>query len=86
MRREPITCRGERRTGGGRGREGALLLAGSAPEYIAYHDDEWGKPVTTDQGLYERMTLEAFQSGWRGSRSCASARASGRVRRFNIDA
>ncbi len=37
--------------------------AGSAPEYIAYHDDEWGKPVTTDQGLYERMTLEAFQSG-----------------------
>ena len=37
--------------------------AGSAPEYIAYHDDEWGRPVTTDQGLYERMTLEAFQSG-----------------------
>ncbi len=37
--------------------------AGSAPEYIAYHDDEWGRPVRTDQGLYERMTLEAFQSG-----------------------
>ena len=37
--------------------------AGSAPEYIAYHDEEWGRPVTTDQGLYERMTLEAFQSG-----------------------
>ena len=37
--------------------------ATSAPEYIAYHDDEWGRPVTTDQGLYERMTLEAFQSG-----------------------
>jgi DNA-3-methyladenine glycosylase I len=35
----------------------------SAPEYIAYHDEEWGRPVTTDQGLYERMTLEAFQSG-----------------------
>jgi DNA-3-methyladenine glycosylase I len=35
----------------------------SAPEYIAYHDDEWGQPVRTDQGLYERMTLEAFQSG-----------------------
>ena len=35
----------------------------SAPEYIAYHDDEWGRPVRTDQGLYERMTLEAFQSG-----------------------
>jgi DNA-3-methyladenine glycosylase I len=37
--------------------------AGSAPEYIAYHDDEWGRPIRTDQGLYERMTLEAFQSG-----------------------
>ena len=35
----------------------------SAPEYIAYHDDEWGRPVRSDQGLYERMTLEAFQSG-----------------------
>ena len=34
----------------------------SAPEYLAYHDDEWGRPVST-QGLYERMTLEAFQSG-----------------------
>ena len=35
----------------------------SAPEYLAYHDDEWGRPVTTVQGIYERMTLEAFQSG-----------------------
>ena len=35
----------------------------SAPEYLAYHDDEWGKPVTNVQGIYERMTLEAFQSG-----------------------
>ncbi len=35
----------------------------SAPEYLAYHDHEWGKPVSTVQGLYERMTLEAFQSG-----------------------
>ena len=37
--------------------------ATSAPEYLAYHDDEWGRPVTDDPGLYERMTLEAFQSG-----------------------
>ena len=37
--------------------------AGSAPEYIAYHDEEWGRPVRDDHGLYERMTLEAFQSG-----------------------
>ena len=35
----------------------------SAPEYITYHDEEWGQPVRTDQGLYERMCLEAFQSG-----------------------
>ncbi len=35
----------------------------SAPEYVAYHDNEWGRPVWTVQGLYERMTLEAFQSG-----------------------
>jgi DNA-3-methyladenine glycosylase I len=35
----------------------------SASEYVAYHDDEWGRPVTDDRGLYERLTLEAFQSG-----------------------
>jgi DNA-3-methyladenine glycosylase I len=35
----------------------------SAPEYVAYHDNEWGRPVSTVQGLYERLTLEAFQSG-----------------------
>ncbi len=37
--------------------------AGSAPDYQAYHDDEWGRPIRTDDGLYERLTLEAFQSG-----------------------
>src|SRR4051794_2907673 len=37
--------------------------ATSAPDYLAYHDDEWGRPVTDDRGLYERLTLEAFQSG-----------------------
>jgi DNA-3-methyladenine glycosylase I len=35
----------------------------SAPEYIQYHDQEWGTPVRTVSGLYERLTLEAFQSG-----------------------
>ena len=34
-----------------------------APEYVAYHDEEWGRPVLTDDGLFERLTLEAFQSG-----------------------
>jgi DNA-3-methyladenine glycosylase I len=37
--------------------------AGSAPEYLAYHDEEWGQPVRTDDGLFERLTLEGFQSG-----------------------
>jgi len=35
----------------------------SPPDYLAYHDREWGRPVTDDQGLYERLCLEAFQSG-----------------------
>jgi DNA-3-methyladenine glycosylase I len=35
----------------------------SAPEYVAYHDDEWGRPVRGDDALYERLVLEAFQSG-----------------------
>jgi DNA-3-methyladenine glycosylase I len=37
--------------------------AGSAPDYLAYHDEEWGRPVREDDALYERLTLEAFQSG-----------------------
>jgi DNA-3-methyladenine glycosylase I len=35
----------------------------SSPEYIAYHDTEWGRPVRSDDALYEKVTLEAFQSG-----------------------
>lgn len=35
----------------------------SAPDYLAYHDDEWGWPVHDDRGVFERLTLEAFQSG-----------------------
>jgi DNA-3-methyladenine glycosylase I len=35
----------------------------SAPEYLQYHDTEWGQPVISVPGLYERMTVEAFQSG-----------------------
>ncbi len=34
-----------------------------APDYLDYHDDEWGRPVHGDDALYERLTLEAFQSG-----------------------
>jgi DNA-3-methyladenine glycosylase I len=35
----------------------------AAAEYLSYHDEEWGRPVTDDQGIFERLCLEAFQSG-----------------------
>jgi DNA-3-methyladenine glycosylase I len=37
--------------------------AGSAPEYLDYHDNEWGRELRGDQALFERLSLEAFQSG-----------------------
>ncbi len=39
------------------------LSTGSTGEYVAYHDTEWGRPVHGDDALYERLCLEAFQSG-----------------------
>jgi DNA-3-methyladenine glycosylase I len=35
----------------------------SDPAYNAYHDEEWGRPVGDERGLYERLCLEGFQSG-----------------------
>ncbi|TQK52081.1 DNA-3-methyladenine glycosylase I [Streptomyces sp. SLBN-118] len=35
----------------------------SADEYVTYHDEEWGRPVHGDDALFERLCLEAFQSG-----------------------
>jgi DNA-3-methyladenine glycosylase I len=35
----------------------------SADDYMAYHDDEWGRPVDDDVRLYEKLSLEGFQSG-----------------------
>jgi DNA-3-methyladenine glycosylase I len=35
----------------------------SSPEYVAYHDEEWGTPLHGDDALFERLCLEAFQSG-----------------------
>ena len=35
----------------------------STPDYAAYHDEEWGKPVRDARALYEKLCLEAFQSG-----------------------
>lgn len=45
------------------GRPRCFWAVGDAPEYVVYHDEEWGRPVLTDDGLFERLTLEAFQSG-----------------------
>jgi DNA-3-methyladenine glycosylase I len=37
--------------------------ATSAPDYERYHDEEWGSPLHGDDALFERLCLEAFQSG-----------------------
>jgi len=37
--------------------------AQSAPDYLAYHDDEWGIALHGERELFERLSLEAFQSG-----------------------
>jgi DNA-3-methyladenine glycosylase I len=50
-------------TVGADGRPRCFWAVGGAPEYVAYHDDEWGRPVLEDDRLFERLTLEAFQSG-----------------------
>ncbi|MEQ8398345.1 DNA-3-methyladenine glycosylase I [Thalassobaculum sp.] len=40
---------------------------GAAPEFLGYHDTEWGFPVDDDRRLFEKLCLESFQSGlsWR---------------------
>lgn len=47
------------------GPDGALRCpwALSTPDYLPYHDDEWGRPLTGDDALFERLALEGFQSG-----------------------
>ncbi|MFJ8006412.1 DNA-3-methyladenine glycosylase I [Streptomyces fagopyri] len=47
------------------GPDGALRCpwALSTEDYVSYHDEEWGRPVHGDDALYERLCLEAFQSG-----------------------
>lgn len=39
------------------------VWAGSDPENLRYHDEEWGRPVTDDNRLFEKICLEGFQSG-----------------------
>jgi DNA-3-methyladenine glycosylase I len=47
------------------GQDGRLRCgwAGSAPEYLEYHDHEWGRELRGDEAMFERLSLEAFQSG-----------------------
>ncbi|MDX2675384.1 DNA-3-methyladenine glycosylase I [Streptomyces sp. NY05-11A] len=61
--------------------------AGAAPEFLDYHDTKWGFPVTDDRRLFEKISLEGFQSGlsWR----TILAKRGGlpvRVRRFDLHA
>ncbi len=48
-------------------RTGGRCFGEGDPLYERYHDEEWGFPVLDERGLFERMSLEAFQSGlsWR---------------------
>jgi DNA-3-methyladenine glycosylase I len=46
----------------GRGRH-RCGWCGSDPVYVTYHDEEWGRPVVSDDRLFEKICLEGFQSG-----------------------
>ena len=48
-----------------RGEDGVVrcFWGASAPEYAAYHDTEWGFPVSDDRRLFEKLCLEGFQAG-----------------------
>jgi DNA-3-methyladenine glycosylase I len=52
---------------GGRAAEGRRCFGDGDALYERYHDEEWGFPVLDERGLFERLSLEAFQSGlsWR---------------------
>lgn len=51
------------------GSDGALRCGwcSATPDYVSYHDTEWGFPVANDRRLFEKLSLEGFQSGlsWR---------------------
>jgi DNA-3-methyladenine glycosylase I len=48
-----------------RGEDGRIrcFWAGSLPDYMDYHDREWGRPMADDRRLFEKICLEGFQSG-----------------------
>lgn len=47
----------------GTDRKPRCFWAGSAPEYVRYHDEEWGYPTDDDVRLFEKVCLEGFQAG-----------------------
>lgn len=52
-------------TGLSRGTDGIVRCAwhGNLPDYLRYHDEEWGRPVADDFRLFEKLCLEGFQAG-----------------------
>jgi DNA-3-methyladenine glycosylase I len=42
---------------------GTICFGAGDPLYERYHDEEWGRPLRDERGLYEKLCLEAFQSG-----------------------
>jgi DNA-3-methyladenine glycosylase I len=52
-------------TGGLRAANGVARCwwCGAEPEYVRYHDEEWGRPVADDRRLFEKLCLESFQAG-----------------------
>jgi DNA-3-methyladenine glycosylase I len=44
-------------------RKSRCFWAGSTPEYLRYHDEEWGYPTDDDVRLFEKVCLEGFQAG-----------------------
>ncbi|MBO6540694.1 MAG: DNA-3-methyladenine glycosylase I [Rhizobiaceae bacterium] len=56
---------GEQSMGLIQGADGAArcFWSGTDPDYVLYHDHEWGRPVTDDRRLFEKICLEGFQSG-----------------------
>ncbi|MBE1202747.1 DNA-3-methyladenine glycosylase I [Aminobacter carboxidus] len=55
----------EKKTGLMVGADGAArcFWPGALPDYLHYHDNEWGRPVANDTRLFEKICLEGFQSG-----------------------
>jgi DNA-3-methyladenine glycosylase I len=47
----------------GEDRKARCFWGASTPEYAAYHDREWGRPMADDHRLFEKICLEGFQSG-----------------------